>query len=229
MLIAFFLWLSVAYPNKFKVAIGKTKFFILGIALYVIVSNFASFSFKMGQDPSLNDTERFNSSLICYSENDLDFTTDCFTVINRAVLPCILIFIFNALSIQKMSNRHKKFKSVSNKSTNFMRSIIGMNIVFLVIYLPWGLIFMVYHINNYITNDSAGVSSSSFVNTLLFQLIFSLCDCISYFNNISPFFFNLAFNSIFRNEIMYLFTRKRVNVLVVSTTNVKKSSAIVGN
>jgi hypothetical protein len=115
----------------------------------------------------------------------------------------------------------KKFNK-EKKSSNFINSALGMNFTFLLVYLPWGIVFFIYHVTGYIDVNPSHEKTESFVQYFSFQMIFSLCDCISYVNNIAPFFLNLAFNTIFRKEIFILLKIDQNKVLMQS--DVKKSA-----
>ena len=104
-----------------------------------------------------------------------------------------------------MRNRLNK-----KKSKNFIGSVIGMNFEFLFVYLPWSVVFFIHHTENHAINDPNSYEMKSFVQSFWFQMIYSICDCISYLNNLMPFFFNLAFNSIFRREFSSMLNRKAI-------------------
>jgi hypothetical protein len=209
-LIAFYLWLSICFPNKYKAALNKTWYFEMALFAYVMLMSWTNLAYYMGLDESLSSSlgNISNQSLVCTAENEFDFASDCIYILNRAILPCILIFWLNTLSLKKIVEMGKKFNN-EKKSSNFMRAVIGMNFVFLLVYLPWGIVFLIHHITSYLNNDPDNSIASSLVNQLSFQLTFSICDCISYLNNIAPFFLNLAFNTMFRKEIFYLLNIKQ--------------------
>jgi len=219
-LIAFYLWLSICHSNKYKAALKKTWHFELGIFTYIMCLSVTNLTYFIGKDPESSYlSSSSNHSLICIAVNKLDFTSDCINIINRAILPCIIIFLLNAFSLKKILHMSKKFNN-GKKSSNFMNAIIGMNLVFLVVYLPWGIVFFIHHTTNYVSNDPDSLNMASFVNSFSFQMIFSICDCISYFNNMTPFFFNIWFNAKFRKEIFYMFNIKQS--LVSTKTGLKK-------
>ena len=122
---------------------------------------------------------------------------------------CVLIFVFNALSMSQISMRNKKFKEMAGKSNNFVRSVIGMNVVFVAIYLPWGIIFLTHHTTNFANNDAASLDKDDFVNKFWYQMLYAVSDCISYFNNMSPFFLSLMYNTLFHREICRMIGCKR--------------------
>ena len=230
-LIAFFLWLSIAHANKYKTAIRKTLYFNLAISVYVIVTNSFNFTYYLAPNHTLNTTSISNPNttwLVCVNIAYLDYISDCINIINRAVLPCILIFVFNFMSMRRIAHRNKRFKDMAEKSSNFVHSVIGMNVAFLVIYFPWGVLFLVHHTANMVTNNSADYNASDFINLYWFQTLFAISDCISYFNSMAPFFLNLMCNSIFRREIQYLFGVSNANKIslafplqIVTKTTVK--------
>ena len=202
-LIAFYLWLSICYPNKFKNAIKKTLHLEIGIFVYLVCMNSTNLGYYMPQDDDDNSSNSSDATALCTVVNELDFTNDFIDISNRAILPCILIFWLNTLSLNKMFHMDKKFNK-EKKSSNFVYSALGMNFTFLLVYLPWGIVFFIYHVTGFIDVNPSHMKTESFVEYFSFQMVFSLCDCISYLNNIAPFFLNLAFNTIFRKEIFSL-------------------------
>ena len=141
--------------------------------------------------------------LICIAANEFDLASDLINIINRAILPCILIFCFNALSLKKVIKMGKRLNH-EKKSSNFVKSVIIMNFVFVLIYLPWGIVFLTHHITNYSINDPNSLDMTSFVNYYYYQMIYSICDCISYLYFMAAFFLNLTFNALFRQEILII-------------------------
>ena len=219
-LIAFFMWLSITYPFKYKALIGKTLYFNAGIVGFLIATNATNFGYYMMSDTS---TQFLNLSqtLVCSAMNRLDYASDCIHILNSAIVPCVLIFAFNTLSVRHMGKRDKKFKTMACKSQNFVRAVIGMNLMFLAIYLPWGVIFLTHHTFNFVGDDANSLSPGDFVNTFTFQVVYAASDCISYFNNVSPFFLSLMYNSLFRREIRILFTRRRDSLNVRQITYIQ--------
>jgi hypothetical protein len=220
-IIAFYLWLSICYPNKFKDAIKKTLYCEIGIFVYIMCMNMLNLGYYIGEENFTSNSS--NATLFCTILNELDFTNDFISVLNRAVLPCILIFWLNTLSLNKIVHMDKKFNK-EKKSSNFINSALGMNFTFLLVYLPWGIVFLVYHIKTYLDDNPGNLQISSFVQYFYFQMIFSLCDCISYLNNIAPFFLNLAFNTIFRKEIFSLLNIKMNENKISMQSDVNKSN-----
>ena len=147
---------------------------------------------------------------MCRAANDLDYTNDFLNIINIACLPSALIFLFNTLSL-------KRIISIGNRvgrrrSKNFIGSVISMNFVFLLVYLPWSVVFLIHHTVNYEMNDPNSLNVSSFVNSFSFQMVYSITDCVSYLNNLVPFFFNFAFNSIFRKCLFQMLSSHKDQV-----------------
>ena len=215
-LIAFFLWIQISFPNKYKQAILKTYYFNLGIAVYILTTVSLNYSYYLDFDTSLNSTfleSNQNLSTVCTDNNNVDFMADIIHIINRAFLPCFLIFVFNALSLKHISKSRKRFKKLPEKSSNLVYCIIGMNLLFLMTYMPWTVAFIIHHVSNFINDDVNNTEGANFVNSLIFKMFFAICDCISYLNNMSPFFFNIVFNSIFRREFSLLL---RINMGKIS-------------
>ena len=187
----------------------KTLYFNAGIVVWLLVTGSTNFGYHMVPDDTVNMTQLLAKNpnatqpIVCSAINQIDYTSDCVNILNRAIIPCILVFVLNVLSMQKMAERAKKFKDPKgDKSSKFVTSVIGMNIVFLVIYLPWGVIFFTHHTANYALNDPASLDADDFVNLFSFQIIYSVSDCISYLNNMTPFFLSMMYNAIFKREIL---------------------------
>jgi len=211
------LWLSTCYPNAFKKAMKKTLYFEIGIFAYVMCMSLTNLGYHMRVNVMASPSSSNSSDeiLICIAANEYDVTSDLLNIINRAILPCILIFTCNALSFKKVINMGKRLNH-EKKSANFVKSVVIMNFVFVLIYLPWGIVFLIHHITNYSINDPNSLDMSSFVNFYSFQMFYSICDCISYLYFMAAFFLNLTFNALFRREILILL---KINPRRISAQN----------
>lgn len=210
-LISLSVLLKIKFPNK-KV-LTENRFILLLIAfvvLFVFVTNSVYFSFFIEQDVfydviSINNSNQTSQNVttvenFCTTDRITDFAMDFVNLFMRDLLPFILIFILNIFSIRLLvfSKKNAHVKSLKHEF-QFGRSIIAANILFLIIYSPWSILFVIFHIQHY-------TNLLHFTNELGYlKIIVNIFDCVGYLNNISTFFinfiFNLAFRSIFLNKI----------------------------
>ena len=118
-----------------------------------------------------------------------------------------------------------KTKKIAKKGKTLMReyqfaiTVIAVNVVFMVIYLPWTVTFVLYQTFHFMDfNDPVLMKS---LETL--DVVIGIANCVAYLNNYSPFFINLMFNSIFRKEFFFVVSenkiRKSLSASIIRTSN----------
>ena len=122
----------------------------------------------------------------------------------RDFIPFILIFFLNYLSIKGfLKSKSNSNQRINKKDNQFFRSIIGSNLIFLTIYFPWAIVFILYHIHH-----SFDIFDE-LIETNQFEVIKRLFECFAYLNNMTCFFLNMFLNSRFLSEFLFLFKIKR--------------------
>jgi hypothetical protein len=210
-LVAFYLYVCTCHPSK-KEFLDKMKYTIIfiTIGLVTLVDCYYTIYYKgkieeeeqtnIVEVETANQTTRFDcitSILIT------DFIADMIHIIMRAIVPFLLILILNILTIFGIvknktglsSARSTKNRSKSNQRNRFSKSILGMNFIFIGIYTPWTICFIIFHLNHNF------LMFPYIKDSIEFQILLSIFECIAFLNNITPFFLSLAFNSLFRMRL----------------------------
>jgi hypothetical protein len=159
------------------------------------------------------------------SSNVIDFIADLLNIVLRAYIPFVIIFILNVLIIKKIVNSKKKIvengSCYSSKSTSFSTAVISMNVLYLLLYTPWCVSFLLFSINEFLDHDF--VKSNTENQSHRLTLITTLTDCIAFINNYSLFFICLLFNNLFREELATIFKKtfsKTINSQRISNKTV---------
>ena len=202
-IMAFYLYITICHPTK-KDFFGKHKFTIIiaNLTLITIIDCiFIVYDRQMTEMESINSSNISYSIFECKTKQSLDFFIDWLDLSIRAFIPFCLILFLNILSIKKFSQNKmlKKSKSHTNKKVNFTNAIFLTNFMFLIIYLPWSIFFIIYHLNHSF-QIAKNVSDSK-----SFEIGFVIFQSIAYLNNMDSFLINYSFNSIFREELLTLF------------------------
>lgn len=211
-LIAFYLYLSIAFPSL-KQKIHKYKFMLIfSMILFVTIVNcvYVVYEKKLienQQIESSNISNQNNSSTYiseCKTEFILDFSLDWLNLAMRDLIPFFMIFILNFLTMRSLYKSKAAVNSqVKKKEQSFVVSIFVANFTFLGIYLPWSIIFIIYHLN-----DSFFLFPA-LIETNTFEIVASVFSCIGFLNNMICFFSNFLFNYLFFEEFLYLFCNQK--------------------
>ncbi|RMZ97422.1 hypothetical protein BpHYR1_019265 [Brachionus plicatilis] len=199
---------------NFKAKILSKKYYYFAILLSILglfATNSIYFTFFIATDSISDETlidlnsTRLNSTITeCIGTEITDLIGDGVNILFRDLVPFTIIFILN-YSVTKQVLKSKKNTQLGKslkKEYNFAITVIAINIVFLLIYLPWAISFVLYHTMHF-------MSFTIEVDLDLFDMIQSISNCVSYLNNYSPFFINIIFNSMFRDEFMSLLPRSK--------------------
>jgi hypothetical protein len=215
-LISLSVYLKIQFPSK-KI-FSKTSFVIslnLLVILFVFLMNIGYLFFYIEEKivplSEANETNQTTIERSCTTDRITDFAMDFVNLSMRDLFPFVLILILNILSIRLLVNskRNSNIKNLK-KEYQFGRSIIAMNMLFLIIYTPWSILFVIYHINHY-------KSSLNITTELAYlRIIVNIFDCVGYLNNISIFFINIIFNMVFRS---ICFNKLGYSVRVSTTTD----------
>lgn len=202
--ISYDLYRSICKFKKKPLRKKNYIFFMVINILFLLAINSIYFTFFIKNNNFLNETSvNLNSTITNYSLSECmgteltDLIADGIDVFLRGLIPFTIIFIINysvTKQVFKTKNNIQQVKSLK-KEYNFAITVIAINIVFLFIYLPWIISFVLYHKIQIIDSRS---------DIRLYELILTISDCIAYLNNYSPFLINILFNNIFREELILL-------------------------
>jgi hypothetical protein len=208
-LIAYYLYLNICTPRKKELIHRHKLTLVMSMVGFVTLVNLLYIFYgkevgEIGENASFANAS--NVTLDIHFKNDcttltqIDFFLDMTNLSMRDFIPFTLIFILNYLTIRGFIESRQ---AVSNRSQHrenkFMYSIIGSNLIFLLIYLPWAVVFFIYHLNDSFFILAHVIESDTF------ETVVQLFECLAYVNNMTCFFLNLVFNSHFLNELLIVF------------------------
>ena len=208
-IIAFYLYVTICHHNKRdKFHKNRLKLILLMISFVTLVDLvYVIYDKHVIYNSYENKTTFGNKEIIeykCETVFLLDFILDITNVIMRDFIPFILIFVLNYLSIKGfLKSKSNSNQRVNKKDYQFFRSIIGSNLIFLTIYFPWAIVFILYHIHHSFDMFDELIESDQF------EVIKRLFECFAYLNNMTCFFLNMCLNSRFLSEFLYLFKLRR--------------------
>lgn len=200
---------SVVCYNRFTFLKKKSTLIIMLILIFVIflVVNMDQIwfytipvvNFNVVFDASLNQSQNVTTqSLLCTSTSEVSLATDTINVIFRFFVPFFLMLVMNILLSKnvidsKKKTNHNKIRSF-RRECNYTLTVIGLNLIFFLLNLPWAIWYILSHINSLQTPN--GIISLNFLNGIAYSIF--------YLNNLSSFFLNLIFNRLFRKQLFNL-------------------------
>ena len=164
-------------------------------------TSLAAHNISLNESTSVAEEDQSNQTVyLCTVMLELDFVADVINLMMRDLVPFFAIFVLNTLSMI----RFRRIRATTNanqserKSNMFFIAIFASNIIFLLIYTPWSVCFLIHHLN-----ESFGLFAS-IVESKHFLYIWDVVNSFAFLNNITPFFIHATFNSLFRNELCNL-------------------------
>lgn len=152
----------------------------------------------------------------CTSSIVTSFVTDCVNLLFRFVLPFVVMIWLNVMLSRNLYaskrrangiNFRANFSSNSSlviqrksfrRELNYTITILGFNILFCALNLPWAVWYILVHI------EQVGVWFQSRLDTATLNLLNSIFFSIFYINNYSSFVLNICFNRVFRSTFLFL-------------------------
>nr|QVK45695.1 G protein-coupled receptor [Proales similis] len=223
-LVSLDVYIAVSYPGRFKRFRTKrsyAKLITLLVVLtflansinlfsdFTLLTNLGIQSFNISSDELL---EYFNSTLAvnytlnnCSNSMGLDLIADVINILLRNLIPFIVMLVLNSLMIRNFF-RSKKIigqRREKNRDHQFVFSILAMNFLFLVIYTPWSVAFIISQVYDFVPSIA-----NAFVVELL-RFYTAIANGLAFINNFSIFFTSLAFNVLFRSELVQALNLKR--------------------
>lgn len=199
------LMVSIKFPIKF-ISFQKFKYTILVLLVMLIGSfglNIPFLFFENSLNSINNSSFEMNNSFYmkietfeCNANKVLSTVSDMLNLLMRYYIPFMVLLVTNGLIVKHFIDQRKrlKFKKWNKGTKNFLISITIINTLFLILYLPSSISFLLIYTQFIeISSESLSYSMVDFFNLGL---------TISYLNNTVPFFAHLAFNRIFRNELI---------------------------
>ena len=214
-IITFERFLSVVYPNRFDLFKSKRNVVLMLISVFfsltlvnmgqawyytVMVTQNQTIYSKYGDKITQQTVSELSS--ICTNSNAVSLLTDIINVLFRFLIPFIIMIVLNVLlskhlyqSKKRTANKNRSFR----QERNYTFTVIGFNVLFFVLNLPWA----VYYILNYIQNSGIVIFQDSLDSSII-GLINAFAFSVFYLNNLSSFFLNIIFNSLFRKQFSSL-------------------------
>lgn len=237
-LISLLFYLSIKYPTKSRF-MYKTKFIAASMTIMILglillnMENFwfyldgyfkTTYSFDSSTNRTVNKTVYVTTA--CTASVQLSMASDFVNIFSRSFIPFIILTVLTGLLLYHVAKVRRNITDSTNTKKNgksqvrFGRILIFLNILFLVLYLPWALSFIIsYTITSRgVRLTSAGDSTDP--NILYF---YNISLCLSYCFNASPFFVNLAFNKLFKQEFLNLFCAYKMTSKFAFTRGITKS------
>lgn len=229
-IITFERFLSVVYPNRFDIFKSKRNVVLILISVFfsltlVNMGQAWYYTAMVTQNQTLftkygdKITQQTVSDLsnVCANSDAVSLLTDIINVLFRFMIPFSIMIVLNLL-LSKHLYESKKRTAARNRSfrqeINYTFTVIGFNVLFFVLNLPWA----VYYILNYIQNSGI-VIFQAYLDDSIIGLINAFAFSIFYLNNLSSFFLNIMFNTLFRKQFTSL-TRGVWKISNVPSSNV---------
>jgi hypothetical protein len=155
----------------------------------------------------------------CRAYGALLIIADAINILMRNVVPFFIMLLINIAIISKIrkSKRTINPNTKNNGSRSFIISILAINFLFLLLYLPWSVTFI---LANLLEGN---------INEPLISLYQNSTIAISYLNNLSPFLINLAFNKLFRLELYSLVLKRLLGPVRASMRHSTRSNVTTKN
>nr|QVK45696.1 G protein-coupled receptor [Proales similis] len=225
------IYISVTYPNRFQKFRSKSSYAKLIVAMVVIsfivnilpfFNDFDSIYTTTSDQNNLTNitTNTTTSDSTCSNLESLGLISDIINVLMRDLIPFSIMLVLNILMIKNLFKSKMALKTqrgTFKKEYQFSISVVAMNFVFLVIYTPWSITFLIYQVYRFnpdLTNEYL---------LELFLLFQTVSNCLAYINNFSVFFINFIFNTLYRVELLLILKIK--NPSQISTTGFTTSSS----
>lgn len=209
-LITFMLYMSIKYPSKFMSLQNCKKLIaIVGCTLlFAVLVDIPGFFFELTQTNETNGTNTTVYTKNCVGSDTLTMTFELTTISLRYIIPFYVMLILNILMMRYFYFKQQtiavsikgNIQRKNNGPKNFLISIMIVNVLFLVLYFPWAISYLIICVNYFLNVKLLD-------NNLVYAYNFGLT--ISYLNNLTPFFVHLIFNTLFRQQILIFFKLRK--------------------
>lgn len=156
-----------------------------------------------------NSVSLVYNSTICTALNAVDVSSDGINILLRAVVPFLSIMWLNVATIRGLLSSKRRIAGTNSKTNissgilkgqkevaHFANATICMNLIFMMTYLPWIMSFVAYHTFHFIADLHMTVPLAKA------EIVINVFDALACFNNYSAFFISIAFNDLFRREVV---------------------------
>ncbi|CAF1120332.1 unnamed protein product [Brachionus calyciflorus] len=197
--------LFVLFTNKFNFQknLKIVSLILIGILSVLVMANIPSFWFYVSTS---------NRIKYCTADETPLIIRDILNIALRTVIPFVLMFLMEIILIIKILKSRNKFTKNKKmlREFKFSFTVIMLSLLFLIAYTP-NMIYVIMA-NIYQNNPTAKQSTTY---TLFIYLVEVTTSATIHFYNACNFFIQLAFNTIFRGEVVkvlsFIFKRSQVN------------------
>lgn len=231
-LISLEMFVGVCYPNKFRYIRSNKKrimwlilcIFICALCLNLFyisydlrttttATNVVSYINRTNSTTNKTVTERvttitYSTRTRCSSVDlGLRFAADLINIALRNMIPFTIMLIVNILLTRKIIiSRHKsnaKANESLKKQYQFAISVLTINFLFLILYIPWSTTFVFDYINRFKASPDL-------------DLLLAISNVIANINDVSPVLINMVCNKLFQKEVLSLFRYNKNNKVTQS-------------
>lgn len=201
---------SVVSTNKLNVLKSKRNLVIMLFLIFLIllVANMGHAWYSTIATIKNSTVEITNVSIvikeaqICSSTSTVSLLTDAVNVFFRFLAPFIIMVVLNILLSKNLFASKRRLTGNTRRSfkreRNYTITVIGFNILFCTLNLPWSVWFVMRHL------QQAGLAFQSQMDAAILNLLKGIVYSIFYLNNLSLFILNMCFNKIFRSYFFFL-------------------------
>jgi hypothetical protein len=189
---------SVTMAFKYKIKILQKKnsqiFILLGVLASLLLINI----------PLLLNSFYNKKINGCDIYANLAYLIDILDMLVATMIPFMLMIFSTSVILAKLfkwkqTTRFPNDTRRSLRKTSFARTVIGINLLFLVCNLPISIVLIIINYNNAAESDV-----DEFYGAKL-DLLYTIFHMLMYSHNASPLIVNLLCNKIFRKEFLILF------------------------
>ena len=161
----------------------------------------------------INNTLANRTLWICTFSDELTLATDILSTIVRTYLPFVLISTFNLILVKELflSKVNLKMKN-QRKEIQFTIVVLLISIAFFLFNSPISIVFIINNLFRF--NESV----RPFINSQLLSFVLNITTNLAYWYQCLNFFFNLMFNSLFRDEVLIILRIKK-EISIASDSN----------
>jgi hypothetical protein len=180
--------------SKFKLTIV----IIFGFTLIGLI-NIPNFFFSLNMR-SINQANQTITSYVCGATQSITLATTLISILLRTFLPSACMIVMNVIIVRKLRSNAKlratKTSRSNNIEQNFTRTVISLNIIFVLFYLPLAIAYLL-NISLVLFNPQV-----SPVTTAAISLFLQSGILFGGVNESLFFFIQLIFNRVFRKEVL---------------------------
>ena len=200
-------FLEVFYPKRFPLMSKKKFIFALICIIYLILCalSFENLLYYLDVSYSNNKT-----TPRCTATSAVSNSSDIISSILRTYIPILLLVVFNALIIKKLSKSKTIIKNRNQKREHeFTKTVISINLTFFILSLPEAVMYMIK-----IVFQTIIPSTNSTMVKIVFAFNMTYFVATSYY--MVFFFMNVYFNKLFRSELVFLFKLSKKLSIIIS-------------